>query len=78
MTYMPHILAFSLALGFISEIFPTKTSGQTITVTSCSGGFVTIDLGPNPSPPIPPHKLKPCHAICCSDEKEGGIFSDED
>jgi len=59
MNTIAYILSASLIFGF---------SG--LSVTTCSGKTVFLDLNPEGPAPVPPHKLKPCHAICCSDDDE--------
>ena len=73
MNLMAHLLSASLFAGFIIEAVPVATKPSGLAVKSCTGKTIFLDLDPDGPAPIPPHKLKPCHAICCSDEEDGSL-----
>lgn len=71
MKYLPYIISLSLSGGFIAEALPLPSAANSLAVQSCTGRTIYIELDPNNKSPLPPpHKLKPCHAVCCSDEMD--------
>lgn len=71
MNMIAHILSASLFVGFVIEALPVAAEPVGFGVKTCTGKTVYLGLDPEGPGPIPAHKLKPCHAICCSDEDEG-------
>jgi len=79
MKFLPYMISLSLTAGFVAEAFPTPAPENGVTVQTCTGGTVYIDFGQPENPPLPPaHKLKPCHAICCSDESDSDYERGDD
>jgi len=70
MNTIAYILSASLIFGFVIDVLPARAQPSGLSVTTCSGKTVFLDLNPEGPAPVPPHKLKPCHAICCSDDDE--------
>jgi len=78
MNTIAYILSATLSAGFIVEAFTTPLKSNGVAVQMCSGKTIFLDLGPLNPDPKPPHKLKPCHAICCSDEEDGSSNKKQD
>jgi len=70
MKAVPYILSLTLGLGFVSDAFSAGNSQNGLSVLTCTGRIIIIDLGEDTPPVPPPHKLKPCHAVCCSKEMD--------
>lgn len=71
MKYIPYILSLTISAGFVFEALPIAAAFNSVTVQTCLGQTIELDLGNDNSPLPPAHKLKPCHAICCSEESDG-------
>ena len=71
MNVIAYILSATLCAGFLAEALPMSVKQNSLAVKTCAGQTIILDLGPSNPAPTPPHKLKPCHAICCSDEEDG-------
>jgi len=70
MRIISYILSGVLCAGFMTEAFQRSGGLGGVAIETCAGKTIVLDLGPqNPDPPSP-HKLKPCHAICCSDNED--------
>lgn len=78
MKFIPYIISLSLSAGFVAEAGSRPGPASGLAVQTCTGGIVYIDFERPDEPPLPPaHKLKPCHAICCSDETDADGLDDE-
>lgn len=56
-----------MAISIVPALSYALDRDSSIWVETCGGNTLKIDL-PNDgdTPPIPPHTLKICHALCCS------------
>ena len=71
MKYIPYILSLTISAGFVFEALPIMARPSSVIVQTCLGQYIELDLGQDNSPLPPLHKLKPCHAICCSKDSDG-------